>query len=224
MLRSIGFLVTSFISIFASDIITIKGGIYTIPSSSSFYIKDFKEKTIKIDSFKIDKYEVTNKEFGKKNIPVDEINYPVTSVSYKKAIQYCQKKSGTLPTNQQWIVASSFEDDKFYPYSTKKYPIKDENNINIIEERAIELEIDGFGAELDLVDTKDALIGNNGLVGMLGNVWEMTKNKTELVTIKGGSFYNIESFDILDNRVENKVLKTMLVDYEHIGFRCVYKK
>ncbi|MEA2050454.1 MAG: SUMF1/EgtB/PvdO family nonheme iron enzyme [Campylobacterota bacterium] len=206
-----------------ANTIDIKGGIYKIPPFKSFYV-DKKEQIVQIKDFKIDKYEVSNKLFGKKGINEDEQNYPVVKIKYQDAIKYCKQKGGDLPTKEQWLVASSFENNQFYQYSTKNYPLKNENDINIVQDRAVELEIDGFGAEFDLVEVQDALVGNNNIVAMLGNVWELTKSNTQYVYLKGGSFFNNEKKELLNNYIENRVLKSDLDQYEHIGFRCVYKK
>ena len=222
MIRYI-FLLTIIVGLYAQDKVLIQGGRYTIPLYDTIYVT-IPSKTIAVDSFMIDKYEVSNIEFGKHNILDDEENYPVSKISYEEAENFCISKGGALPTQEQWIVASSFENGKFFPYPTKVYPIEDENNINIKDERAIELEDGGYGAEIDLVDVDQAIVGINGIVGMLGNVWEITKTDGSYVVLKGGSFYNNSSKELLNNLVENRVLKFRLKDYEHIGFRCVYKK
>jgi len=210
-------------SLLVAQTVTIEGGSYTIPAQKSFYTHK-RVKKIDIKTFKIDKYEVSNSRFGKKIEFEDELYFPVVSLSYKDAESFCKKMGGNLPTVEQWLVSSSFENGRFYRFATQKYPIIDEKNINVIEERASELENIGFGAFNDLVDVKDALVGNNEIVGMCGNVWEMTRSNGEYVVLKGASFYNSESIDMMDTRVENRVLKSSLKEYEHIGFRCVYEE
>jgi formylglycine-generating enzyme required for sulfatase activity len=215
-------IISFFIVNLEATTIFIKGGIYTIPPYNDFY-SDTKKQIIKIDPFYIDKYEVSNKKFHKKDIGQEEIEYPVVNISYQEAANYCKKHKGSLPTVEQWIVASSFEKDRYYPFATKNYPILDQNDINIKNEKAIELETDGFGAEIDLVNVSDALVGNNQIVGMLGNIWEITLSKTNYTKLKGGSFFNNSEKGLLNNIIENKVLKIDLKGYEHVGFRCVYK-
>ena len=206
-----------------ANTIVIKAGTYTLPAQKSFYT-DVQSQEIKVKTFKIDKYEVSNSRFGKKIEFEDELQFPVVSLSYEDAEGFCKKMGGHLPTVAQWVVSSSFENGKFYGFATQKYPITDEKNINVIDERASELEKTGYGAFNDLVDVEDALVGNNKIVGMCGNVWEMTRSSGEYVVLKGASFYNSESIDMMDTRVENRVLKSSLKEYEHIGFRCVYEK
>ena len=203
--------------------ITIQGGSYTIPSFKTFYANSSLE-TVTIKTFKIDKYEVSNKLFGKKTLYEEDINLPIVKIRYKEALQFCQNKGGNLPSVEQWIIASSFEDNHFFKFATKEYPIMNEDNINVIQERAIELETEGWGSFPDLVDVEDALVGNNNIVGMLGNVWELTRSDSKYTILKGGSFYNSEAIDLMNNLVENRVLKSSLKEYEHIGFRCVYEK
>jgi formylglycine-generating enzyme required for sulfatase activity len=223
MKRYILVFILSYCLLFANkNIVLIKGGIYKIPSYEDFYTKT-KPYTIKTKSFYIDKYEVSNKQFGKTDIDEDEQDYPVVKISYDEALKYCQKHNGTLPTQEQWIVASSFSNNQFYLYATKQYPITNQNNINIKEDRAIQLETKGYGADTDIVSVYDALIGNNGIVGMLGNVWEITKSNNNIIILKGGSFYNYQTPNLLNNLIQNKVYKSNLKQYEHIGFRCVYQ-
>ena len=208
----------------ANDVVKIKAGEYILPPSKNFYSTKSESSKLMMKDFTIDRYEVSNKRFNKKNISDDEAEFPVVKINYKQADEFCKKEGGKLPTKEEWLVAASYENKEFHPYSTKTYPILDENDLNIIEDRASELEQYGFGAFSDIVEVQEALIGNNSIVGMLGNVWEMTLSDGDYVTLKGGSFYNVESAELLDNRVQSRVLKSLLNQYEHIGFRCVYKK
>jgi len=222
-LISLSFICITSIS-FANQTITIEGGKYLFPSQNLFYYSSDK-RDIEIESFMIDKYEVSNKRFGKEIEFEEDKNLPVLKIGYEEARSFCKKNGGDLPTKEQWLIASSFENRIFYPFVTKHYPIIDENNINVIQERAIELEKEGsFGAFNDLVDVENALIGNNGIVGMCANVWEMIKSSGEYVVLKGASFYDSEKYDLMNTQIETKVLKASLREYEHIGFRCVYEK
>lgn len=208
-------------SLFSQERIHIEGGEYSFEAKQSFYVKQ-KAKTLFVDSFYIDKYEVSNERYAK--AIGEEMHYPVVSISYEDALSFCKKEGGSLPSEEEWMVAASFEDGVYYEYATKSYPIMDETDPNVVQERAMELEVEGFGADIDLVNVEDALVGNNKIVGMLGNVWEMVLSDTNQVILKGGSFYNRESPQILKSSVRSKVLKSRLDQYEHIGFRCVYKK
>jgi len=216
------FLISLIPLLLLAESIKIGGGTYIIPEYHSFYVSHSSE-SITIAPFSIDKYEVSNREFEKKNIYADDLNLPVTHISYDEALNFCQKKGANLPTSEQWLIAASFEDGTFYPYSTQVYPIMDSNNVNVIKEYASELEDEGFGLFNDVVDVNEALIGNNNIVGMLGNVWEIVLSDGDFVELKGGSFYNANNVELLNNFVSTKVLKSQLSDYEHIGFRCVYK-
>jgi len=213
----------SILTLHSAEIVEIKGGERIIPPSCGFYCASQASITVSVKKFNIDRYEVSNEKYHKKNIQEDESHFPVVHISYEDAQKFCEKMGGTLPTNEEWMVAASFENGEFHPYSTKVYPINNEEDINVVEERASELETEGFGIFTDLVDVEEALKGKNNIIGMLGNVWEMVLSDGKYVTLKGGSFYNAQSPALLDSRANNKVLKSTLDQYEHIGFRCVYK-
>ena len=221
MIRGVVVTILLFVTLGANERVSIDGGEYLVPDSDAFYAKDGFSFVVK--DFQIDRYEVSNERYGKKNIEEDELSYPVVGLGYEDALKFCKKEGGTLPTSEQWMAAASFEKGVFFPFATKVYPIFDENDLNVVQERASELEVEGFGAFSDLVEVQEALVGNNDIVGMLGNVWEITLGDERFVTLKGGSFYNVESRELLRNKVQNKVLKSTLKQYEHIGFRCVYQ-
>jgi len=216
-----------FVALFADDKIFIKGGEYFIPYSKGFYTHSFKSKKIKIDSFYIDKYEMSYDRLPKnmKNlIPTYILQYgykedlalPVTNITYKQALEVCKKMGGDLPTENEWIVAAAF-DKKFYPYATKQYPLA-KNDINIKKQYSL----DGYMPQI-IVSVYNSLIGNNSIFGMLGNVWEMTKSDGKYVLVKGGSFFDYDKVELLDVRVRNYVLKKDVASRLEIGFRCVYK-
>lgn len=214
------------VALFGDDKVFIKGGSFIIPKGDSFYIKSFNKKIITIDDFYIDKYEFSYKLLPKKfqylipkylvSSSFEDLNLPVMNISYSQALEICKLKGGDLPTEEEWIVAAAFENGKFYKYPTKKYPL-DKNDINIKKNLS-----DGYIFS-DMVFTNQALIGINGIYGMLGNVWEIVKSSGKYVLVKGGSFYNSFMIDLLDVRVRNYILKKDLNSRYTVGFRCVYR-
>lgn len=83
---------------------------------------------VKIDTFYIDKYEVTHAEFKeylqKQNrsaelsqlpTPPGE-NHPVTGVSWMQADSYCRWAGKELPTEAQWEMAARDRDRRIYPW------------------------------------------------------------------------------------------------------------
>jgi len=197
------------IILFADDKVFIKGGEYIIPKGDSFFIYNYPKTKIKLDSFYIDKYEITYEDVA--NIDISLVptyidiemdrHLAVNTLSYKEAEFICKKRGGDLPTEEQWIVAASF-DTKFH-----KYPVK--------------FNIDDYVEDIVFVDELPK--GVNGLYGMLGNVWEMTKSSGKLVLVKGGSFFDYDKEELLDVRIRNYVLKKDVKLNSTIGFRCVYK-
>lgn len=166
------------------------------------------KRIVYLKPFYIDKYEVSYKDIALKYprlIPDyfedDEMSIAVFNISYQQALDFCKSKGGDLPTEDEWIIAASF-DTKFHKYPTKFRP-----------EQVLD----------DIIDVKATLKGINGIYGMLGNVWEMVKSSGDFVLVKGGSFYDYDKKPLLDVRVRNFVLKKDIASRLTIGFRCVYR-
>ncbi len=194
-------------------------------------------KTISIKPFYIGKYEVTKQEYNLylqqkqrklKEFDESELNEPVVNITFDEAQDVCSFYKGRLPSEEEWIVASSLklaktkcyenlQEGSFHPYSITPQAIE------CMKNEDDELEEDLVGTELlDVVDSYENI---NGTFGMYGNVWEYVNTQIQhfshqYVVIKGGSYADPKV--LFDNRVENFIQKS--VRRVNIGFRCTWDK
>jgi sulfatase modifying factor 1 len=198
------------------------------------------EHKVKLDSFYIDKYEVTNKEYLKfckatgHNLPEfwntdifksgeDYLNYPVVGVNYGDAKKYAEWAGKRLPTEAEWEIAARGG------LNGKDFP----NGDTLSQERAKQ-ESAGWK---NLIEPVGSYKPNGyGLYDMAGNVWEWTADRhseTYYVeskyenpkgpqtgsnqVIRGGSWH---SGDMCKKVFYRKGLTSNWCDFA-VGFRCV---
>jgi formylglycine-generating enzyme required for sulfatase activity len=180
------------------------------------WCKDESPRRIKLDSFRIDKYEVSNDNYQKCFIagvcepsvlhddrPHDfnKPRQPVVFVNWRDARTYCVWREGDLPTEEQWEVAA--EGKKLggahfgQPY--------------------------GNGAP-EHIGKFEA--NSNGLYDMMGNVYEWTRYSSDKSfspsalknkIVRGGSWSSPSHF----LRTSDRVAKDPELRYSDVGFRCV---
>jgi formylglycine-generating enzyme required for sulfatase activity len=209
-------------------------------SDISFFVKNKK-----IKPFFIAKYETTKKEYnfylksiGKKEIEFDEdeLNEPITNIDFYEAKKVCKFFGGDLPSEFEWVVASSIKINptkcykqikkySFVKYAIAKYPLSENDSIiKCMQEDDDEIEANLIGSEL--LEVEDSYENINGTYGMFGNVWEWTKDKKiffdkEYRVIKGGSYANFRQKILFDNRISNFIKPSSKL--KNVGFRCVWR-
>ncbi len=162
------------------------------------------------DPFWIDKYEVTNEQFGSTGCKEQssEPDQPRNCVDWFEALEYCQARDATLPTEAQWEYAARGPDSLVYPWGN-------EYNADLVIGRG---GIPGYllsGTRY----TQTAPVGSRsggaswvGALDMSGNVWEWTstwyedypydstdgresdilsRTRAILPVSRGGAFHNI---------------------------------
>jgi formylglycine-generating enzyme required for sulfatase activity len=198
------------------------------------YISQTYRKT-KVESFYIDKYEVTYKdykeflktaghrplpEWAEKFIPGDD--YPVVGISWDDASAYCEYKGKRLPTQDEWEFAARGKARRKYPWGNKPPDGKKGNFADASSDVPWKnmLYDDGY-KYLAPVDSYPQGITPEGVYNLGGNTreWTATVNREKGAAItKGGSFRN--AFDDMLS-ADQRPCKLDTTDYT-IGFRCIY--
>lgn len=181
----------------------------------------------KVDSFYIDKYEVTNQQYKEfidynkvdfyprrwKNFtyPKGEEDFPVTDVNFYEAQAYCTFLNKRLPTEEEWEKASLGDKKNAWPWGN--------------EYKEGFANIDRYGPRKVGSFKRDKSIF--GVYDMAGNVAEWTSswlNKPSLeeensgqIVIKGGAWLDKPLNSLKDYRRGSEP------DQKHLiyGFRCV---
>jgi formylglycine-generating enzyme required for sulfatase activity len=158
---------------------------------------------VRVDSFLIDKYPVTNAEYFEFLVntgyrPVDttrflrhwqdgkfkqgQDKYPVTFISYEDMTAYAKWKGKRLPTQAEWQTAAQGTDERIWPWGNEFHGTFCNN---------------AFGRPTP-VDAFTKGQSPFGAVDMVGNVWQMTADiwfngSNYFGVIRGGSYYKPES-------------------------------
>lgn len=182
------------------------------------------KRTIYVEAFYIDKYEVTNEQF-KAVFPTHvfaegEENYPVAGVSWEEATAYAQRVKKRLPTEEEWEKAARGTDAREYPWGN----LWDPNLANVRLPTTRQPKLTPVGEYLGGASPY-------GCLDMAGNVYEWTSSwyaaypgnqdiKKEygqvFRVLRGGSF-DTAQFDARCARRHFDLMNAKRKDY---GFRC----
>ncbi len=186
-----------------------------------------KEQTVQVAGFWIDKYEVTNAEYGDflqethrlppamwggaRPLPGTE-DHPVTDVSYADAAAYAAWAGKQLPTIAQWTRAFRGNDERMYPWGDEW-----------IAEQAKVSENPAFALGTSSVSATPNDISPFGVCNLVGNVDEIMRERTDrlgrvTMITKGahaqssGAVYGAAPFEfyLVGDNARNKLT----------GFRC----
>jgi len=193
---------------------------------------------VDLDPFYIDKYEVTNEQYGRcvdagecqrqSVAHIEELmgaKQPVVGVGWFDGVAYCRFAGKRLPTEAEWEKAARGTDERRYPWGDEWLP--DQVNLHHAE--------DGY-AWTSPVGSFPKNVSPYGAYDMAGNAWEWTQdywdrhyyrdspeeNPTGPRTgttrvMRGGSWmYDVPFFARAHNRSPGKPL----VRKRYVGFRC----
>nr|WP_321409939.1 formylglycine-generating enzyme family protein [uncultured Carboxylicivirga sp.] len=177
------FTITTTISIAQKDsaMAIIPGGEYLIGNNMQNGLGFSPEHKVKIDSFLIDKYEVTNREYlifcketgyqlpefwNTKTFKSGEDfpDYPVVGINYGDAKKYAEWVGKRLPTEAEWEIAARGE------LIGKDFPNGDQSDQERAKQETTEWQ--------NLIEPVGSYQPNGyGLYDMSGNVWEWTADR-----------------------------------------------
>lgn len=211
------------------------------------YVPEEKQHLVAIDSFKIDKHEVTTAQYtqcvtaGVCSDPIigglmhygnpEAKNFPINGVNWYQAKKYCQWQGARLPTSAEWELAARGTDNRTYPWGNSepncKVAVMDRENAGYLG--------CGTGDTLD-VGSKPQGASPYGVMDMAGNVWEWTsdwydteyyysspKNNPkgpkhgELKITRGGDFMSRQGYEL---RTTGRFPYYPSNPSPAIGFRC----
>jgi formylglycine-generating enzyme len=216
-----------------SSQITFQEGEYSIgdiycaeEQKNSDWCADEVPHKVKLQSFSLDKYEVTNSEYMKcfaegvcnpnalhETRPKDfsGMKQPVVFVTWEDAQIFCKWSGGNLPTEAQWELAAQGAD----PGGAHFKQIYNAGNT---------------------VDVGEHRPNSNGLYDMMGNVYEWTLNwygpysientvsnpkgpsSGEEKVVRGGAWHSPSHY----LRAADRVAKVPEYKYSDVGIRCAY--
>lgn len=184
-----------------------------IPAGKYIFGRPGSTKEVSLPAFKIDKYEVTNKQFSRFNLDhkygKGGDNYPVTMVSLVEASDHCAAQDKRLPTEQEWEKAARGTDGRVYPWGNKF------EKILCITKESVE---EGKTAIIAPVGSCEKGNSPYGVADMAGNVWEWTSNFDDRYSVlKGGSFFEDRNYAMTYSNLLS--IPDDVKDY--VGFRCV---
>jgi len=183
-----------------------------IPAGEALLGEEGSLKSVYLDTFYMDKYEVTQAEYeavmGINPSRFKGPNLPVEKVTWNEANEFCQEVDMQLPTSAQWEKAArGGTTSKFYWGNELR---KNQANCN------------GCGSKWDGLMTASVgsfALNKFGLHDMVGNVWEWVQDKhnENYRVLRGGSWIDDAIFVQSDGfyfvRPDNRA--------SDIGFRCV---
>ena len=195
------------------------------------------QQEVHVDSFYIDKFEVTNADYQKfinatghaaprhwenRKHPEGEDNLPVVYVNWKAASAYCQWVGKRLPTEIEWEKAARGTDARIWPWGNEF----DITKCNVES-------WDGSGSKP--VGSYPQGISPYGVYDMGGNVWEWTSSwydaypgstftakefGQEYRVLRGGSWYYYDNLGPIGARTSSRDIGTEDHISYIVGFRC----
>jgi iron(II)-dependent oxidoreductase len=171
--------------------------------------------------FWIDRYEVTNKQFGSEGYFKGD-NRPRDAVSWSKARDFCATRKERLPTEREWEYAARGPDNLSYPWGNRFQADKLVYSTNSIYQ----------SSEVGSRHQGDSWVGASDLSGNVSE-WVSSLYKLYPYTDKDGreSYINIKDLHIIRGgsygdylskslRTSTRISFDPNNEYAYVGFRC----
>lgn len=192
----------------ASPMVMIPEGPFTL--GHGIQPPDGPERRFFLRPYLIGPHEVTHEEF-QAQFPghlfrEGAAHHPVTKVTWYRALEYCEKKGGRLPTEVEWEKAARGESGSIYPWGDHK-PRKRPHPFysGVVKTKA---------------GTNKQDVSPYGVHDMAGSVWEWTADSQGPSKIIRGGLWNLH----LDFQYSKAYEKAAIPPGERLsflGFRCV---
>ena len=197
-----------------------------VPEGDFVSHTDKDEHVERLDTFYIDKYEVSNAQYKmcvEAEIcrpPVNSFfdldinsNHPVTNVAFEDAKTYCSWIGGYLPNNLQWEKSARGQENFEYPWGSDAMQNEHANicDINCSQSLRVESIDDGY-SQTAPVGSFSAGASSYGVEDMIGNVWEWVSDGTT----RGGSWQNDKRL----NKISSETDVSPDTRDSSLGFRC----
>ncbi|MCX7702730.1 MAG: formylglycine-generating enzyme family protein [Planctomycetota bacterium] len=216
--------------------VLIKKGAFPMGFEGAGYLDTQPVRSVTLEDYYIDKYEVTNKEFndflkasgydwkGRMQawpggvMPEEMANLPVVYVSWEDAKAYAEWAGKRLPTEAEWEKAARGIDKRKYPwgdtFDSKKCNVKESGHGKVVAVDSFPEGQSPYGcfnmvgnvAEW-VADYYDAYPGNEAKVEKFGQRYRV---------IRGGSFESVTGYTTYERYPEDPSLR-----FKSVGFRCV---
>lgn len=187
--------------IFASEMVEIPAGNFVMGIDS---------ETVKLDTFFIDRHEVTNAEYAVSGhrYPAGAEMHPVSDVTWAEAMAFCKKSSKRLPTEAEWEKAARGADGRVYPWGDKVREKPHPYFSGLIKRRV----------GLQTQDTSPY-----GVADMAGSVWEWTLDENEGKKVARGGLWNLH-LDYEYSKTYDRAFIVAGQRFPFLGFRCARSK
>jgi rhamnose transport system permease protein len=220
------------------DMLLIEAGPFTLGSDST-EANESPAQVIELDTFEMDRFEVTNADFAMfvnatgyqteaeqnearktwQTYAADKDFHPVVKVSWADAVAYCEWLDKRLPTEFEWEKAARGPDGNNFPWG------------NSFDPAIANIKATGIRGTV-VVGSFPAGASGYGVEDMAGNVWEWTAspyqaypNSTyqdqfysdDLRVTRGGGWFEDEA----QIRSTNRSAAALDAANDDLGFRCV---
>ena len=230
LLAAAGFVILVASLWFASKRHSPEGGLCYVPGGEYIVGNGKSSRLVTLESFYIDKHEVTNREFEEYatavaarqrpanwrngTYPPEEADSPVSYVTLGNAKAYAEWRGMEIPTEEQWEAAARGLDGKRWPWG------------NEYQENGGNIDSDG----VKRIGSFPHGVSPSGALDMAGNVWEWTVTSHDSVTLAGKKtqmeeFYVLKGGSWLDPPSDAECWKRRMCRKDDFfigyGFRCI---